>query len=185
MDRIKRLLKPYSDASTAGIFRAIPVRSKGKLYVSPMPFGAYDTGNRVMSLYVRSRVGHVFILAQDAEIKAKAKRDIRKEYEKHGITYSQFPFKDMHAPDFEGLETMVALAIKKLSSCNIAIHCHAGVGRTSVGACCVVQAVDELSAKDSIDYVKGHMEVNMTAEQKSAVMRFGERLRAKQSRATS
>jgi len=38
--------------------------------------------------------------------------------------------------------------------------------------CCVVQAVQQIGAEESITFVKKHMDVNMTAEQMSAVRRF-------------
>jgi len=177
MKRIKQLLKPYSRASDFGIIRSIPVKTKGRLFVSPMPYGAYDTGNRLMSLYKQNRIDHVFILAQDSEIKAKARRDIKKEYGKIGATFSQYPFIDMTAPDFEALADMVDRAKIELMSGNIAIHCHAGVGRTSVGACCVVQEVEGMSPADSITYVKKHMEVDMTTEQQSTVLKFQAKLK--------
>lgn len=171
------MFKPYSRASDVGIIRSIPVRTKGKLFVSPMPFGAYDTGNRLMDLYKQNRISHVFILAQDSEIKNKAKRDIKKEYGKIGATFTQYPFVDMTAPDFDAMAELVERAVMELKSRNIAIHCHAGVGRTSVGACCVVQMVEGMNPADSIAYVKKHMEVNMTAEQQATVMKFQDKLR--------
>jgi len=157
----------------AGIFRTIPLRTRGKLFVSPMPFGAYDTGNRVLELYRHNRVGHVIILATEEEIRRKARRDICSDYEKIGAGYTQFPIADMTAPDLVSLRNMVAEAVGKLSNSNVAVHCHAGVGRTSIFACCMVQAVEKMNSEDSIQYVKKHMEVNMTTEQKSVVMRFG------------
>jgi len=183
MKRIKQLLHPYSRASDIGIIRSIPIKAKGRLFVSPMPYGAYDTGNRLMSLYKQNRIGHVFILAQDSEIKAKAKRDIKKEYGKIGAKFSQYPFQDMTAPDFDALAELVVRAKVELKSGNIAIHCHAGVGRTSVGACCVVQVVEGMSPADSIAYVKKHMEVNMTAEQQSTVLKFQAKLKQRENAA--
>jgi len=181
MKRIKQLFKPYSRALDDGIIRSIPVKTRGKLFVSPMPYGAYDTGNRLMGLYKQNRIAHVFILAQDSEIKTKARRDIKKEYGKIGATYSQYPFVDMTAPDFDTLVELVDRAQVELKSHNVVIHCHAGVGRTSVGACCVIQVVEGKGPADSITYVKKHMEVNMTAEQQSTVMKFQAKLKQRES----
>ena len=156
-----------------GIFRHIPLHSKGRLHVSPMPFGAYDTGNRVLALYRQNKVAHVYVLATDEEIKRKARRDLVRDYEKIGAGCTQLPIVDMTAPDVTALREVVADAVTRLSNTNIAVHCHAGVGRTSVFACCVVQAVEKITPEQSIAFVKNHMEVNMTSEQKSVVMRFG------------
>lgn len=57
--------------NTHGIFRQVPLTVKGRLYVSPMPFGAYDTGNRVLKLYKENKINHVFLIATDEEIRKK------------------------------------------------------------------------------------------------------------------
>lgn len=159
-------------SSEAGIFRQIPLNVKGRLYVSPMPFGAYDTRNQLMGLYREYKIEHVYIIATDDEIKRKARRDIRGDYQKIGATFRQLPIQDMTAPDLQSIREIVMDAVMRLQKNRIAIHCHAGVGRTSVLTCCVVQAVQQLAPDDSIAYVKKHMEVNMTSEQMSAVRRF-------------
>jgi protein-tyrosine phosphatase len=138
-----------------------------------MPFGAYDTGNRVLRLYREHKIEHVFILATDEEIKRKARRDIKRDYEKIGALHSQLAIQDMTAPRQPELRALVAAAKNRLIGHRIAVHCHAGVGRTSVFVCCIVQELEGVSPQDSIAYVKKHMEVDMTAEQMSAVMRFG------------
>lgn len=171
-----KILKPFNKASPEGIFRAIPLNTRGKLFVSPMPFGAYDTGNRLIKLYQQGHIRHVFILVQDKEIKAKAKRDIRLEYPRIGASFSHYPFVDMHAPDLGAIAELVGKAKDHLARHNVAIHCHAGVGRTSVAVCCVVQSALGKPAKDSIVYVKKHMNVDMTTEQMAVVERFGDYL---------
>ena len=168
------IIARHSTRHDAGIFRPIPLRVRGRLYVSPMPFGAYDTRNRVLKLYREHQIGHVFMLATDDEIRRKAKRDLKREYEKIGATWSQFAVPDMTAPDVLLLRQFVELAVEKLACQRVAVHCHAGVGRTSVFTCCIVQAVAGLAADDSMAFVKKHMEVNMTPEQMSVVRRFGE-----------
>jgi protein-tyrosine phosphatase len=170
---LARIARTYSRRDTEGVFREIPLEGGVyPLYVSPMPFGAYDTRNQVLDCYRKNRVRRVFVLATDREIKNKAKCDLKARYEKAGIAWSQFPFADMTAPDMVTLGRLVTEAMAALTRGAVAIHCHAGVGRTSVGACCVVQAVDGLDPMASIAHVKRHMEVNMTAEQQSVVMRF-------------
>jgi len=167
-----RLFHYRNVSSESGIFRQIPLNVKGRLYVSPMPFGAYDTRNQLMGLYREYKIEHVYIIATDDEIKRKAKRDIRQDYQKIGSTFSQLPIQDMTAPDLNQIREIVIDAVTRLQKSRVAIHCHAGVGRTSVLTCCVVQCIQQIDADASIAYVKKHMDVNMTAEQMSAVRRY-------------
>ncbi len=170
--KIKQLFSKLSARHDRGTIRPIPLRTKGRLWVSPMPYGAYDKGNHLLSRYRQHGVDHVFMLVSDTEIKAKTGRDLKAIYKKAGITFTQYPFLDMQAPNLPMLQEMVQTAVMLLEDHDVAIHCHAGVGRTSIGACCVVQAVEGLSPKESIEFVKRHMEVNMTAEQQTLVMKF-------------
>lgn len=172
MKKIKQLLSSISARRDRGTIRPIPLRTKGRLWVSPMPYGAYDKGNHLLARYRQHGVEHVFLLVGDAEIKAKTGRDLKAIYRKAGISFTQYPFLDMQAPNLPMLQEMVKTAVMLLEDHDIAIHCHAGVGRTSIGACCVVQAIEGLSPRESIDFVKRHMEVNMTSEQIALVMKF-------------
>ncbi len=170
--KVLDLITRISTRHERGTIRAIPVRTHGRLWVSPMPYGAYDKGNHLLARYRQHGIQHVFILVSDAEIKVKTGRDLKAIYKKAGISFTQYPFLDMQAPNLPMLQEMVKTAVMLLEDHDVAIHCHAGVGRTSIGACCVVQAVEGMSPAESITYVKQHMEVNMTSEQQSLVLRF-------------
>lgn len=170
--KITQLLSKISNRRDRGTIRSIPLRTKGRLWVSPMPFGAYDKGNHLLGRYRLHGIGHVFILVSDAEIKTKTGRDLKGLYKKAGITYTQYPFLDMQAPNLPMLQELVKTAMMLLEDHDVSIHCHAGVGRTSIAACCIVQAVEGMNPQDSITFVKQHMEVNMTTEQQSVVMKF-------------
>ncbi|MGA1529307.1 MAG: protein-tyrosine phosphatase family protein [Kiritimatiellia bacterium] len=167
-----RFFAHRSTLNDAGIFRQIPLKVRGGLYVSPMPYGAYDTENRVLKLYKDNHIGHVFIIATDDEIKKKSRKDIKKAYEFIGATYSQLAVPDMTAPSLEEMQSLAKEAIRHLRTTRVAVHCHAGVGRTSTFACCVVQKLTGMSAAKTIAYVKEHMEVNMTTEQEAVVKKF-------------
>lgn len=157
---------------TMGVFRRVPLATKGRLYVSPMPFGAYDTRNRLLKFYRDKNVKHVFIIATDDEIHRKSQRNIKEEYRRIGATYHQLAIPDMTAPDLITVRAVVTDAVGRLANENIAVHCHAGVGRTSVVVCCIVHTITGMPAAETIAFVKNHMSVNMTAEQASVVTRF-------------
>ncbi|MBD3420212.1 MAG: hypothetical protein GF398_08870 [Chitinivibrionales bacterium] len=156
----------------SGIFRQVPLDVKGKLFTSPMPFGAYDRGNRLLKIYKRKNIDHVFMLVTKEELKKKAKRNVKKSYVRNNMTYSQYAFKDFQAPSLPVLADLVAEARLRLQNQNVVVHCHAGVGRTGVAVCCIVSALERVDAQRALDRVKQHVSINMTAEQKNLVAKF-------------
>lgn len=167
-----RLFGPRDD----GVFRRIPLQSSGRLYASPMPFGAYDRGNRVLGIYKRNRIDHVMMLVTEEELSIKARRDLKKQYTANGIPFSQFPFRDFQAPSLPAIERLVREARSRLTTQRVAVHCHAGVGRTAVAVSCIVMEQDGLDADAAITHVRQSMMVRMTEEQVRLVRRFGEGL---------
>ena len=47
-------------------FVRIPLKSKGRLFVSPMPYGPYDKFNEVINSYKHYKVRNVVILVTEA-----------------------------------------------------------------------------------------------------------------------
>lgn len=167
-----KMFKFIHNEHDSGIFRHIPLSVKGKLFASPMPFGAYDPRNRLIKLYQEKKINHVYALVTDAELQKKARRDIFKKYEHAGLTWSRFIIQDFQAPTLEVLHTLVADAEKRLLHQRVVVHCHAGVGRTAVAISCVVLAIEGLSTDDAITHVKEHMTINITTEQKSMIQKY-------------
>lgn len=168
----QRLRERIVQQRNSGVFRHIPLGTKGKLYASPMPYGAYDKGSRLLKIYSQCHVGHVLMVLTEEEIEKKARRDIRKLYRKNDITFSQFSIKDLQAPSYDTINTLVNEAVERLPRQNIAVHCHAGVGRTAIAVCCIIKTIKGCSAEEAIDYAKQLMEVNMTSEQIRVVNKF-------------
>ena len=151
----------------------IPLGTKGKLYVSPMPYGPYDPGNALMKVYKQNRIQFVVMLVTDTEIAKKAKRNIFEIYKKNSIEPLRFPFADYTSPDLHQACKVVDKAAAYLrAGANVAVHCNAGVGRTGVMTCCIVRDVLKLPADEAIHFLKQHMQTNMTEEQIRLVGRF-------------
>lgn len=176
MNVLRRFYETLRNRHHSGIFRQIPLHTPGRLYVSPMPFGAYDRGNRLLKLYTRFKIHHVIMLVTDEELAKKARRNLKQRYKKNGITFSQYPFIDLQAPSFDIINDLVQEAVDRLSHQNVAVHCHAGVGRTGVVACCIVRAVENWPTAKTLDYVKTHMSVDMTTSQTAIVEAFDTKL---------
>ncbi|MFP4380468.1 MAG: fused DSP-PTPase phosphatase/NAD kinase-like protein [Candidatus Sumerlaeia bacterium] len=169
---LKKILASVQKEPDLNIFREIPLPCRGKLYTSPMPYGAYDKGSRLIDIYRHHHIRHVFMLVTDSELQKKARRDLLTIYTKHNLEICRYPIADYTAPSAQSLQEMVNHALGCLQEGNVAIHCHAGVGRTSVAASCIVRAVLAYSAEEAIAYVKENMTVDMTAEQMNLVGKY-------------
>lgn len=152
----------------------IPLPFKGKLYVSPMPFGPYDTTMNLIKEYSRRKISTVLVLVTDQEIQKKARKDIFKEYEKLSIEYHRLPIPDLTAPVMNQVRNVIPKLLIQLKSKNLAIHCNAGVGRTGVIAACLVKHVLHYSGEEAINYIQHHMMIDLTVEQKGFVVKWNQ-----------
>ncbi len=151
----------------------IPLKTKGRLFVSPMPFGPYDPGNRLLKIYTKNKIEFVVMLVTDAEIEKKAKRDILALYKKNHMEVIRFPISDYTSPELHAFSKVVDQITGYLQAgANIAVHCNAGVGRTGVMTSCIVRDVTHSSAQESIAHVRQFMQTNMTDEQIRLINRF-------------
>lgn len=138
-----------------------------------MPFGAYDRQNKVLQIYRDLGIDHALMVLTNNEIDRKARKNLRDEYQKAGITFSQYPVRDFQAPSMELVRGLVAEATQRLGNGQkLAVHCHAGVGRTAVAVSCIIARVQNSGANRAIEHARTHMPVNMTPEQISAIRRF-------------
>lgn len=154
-------------------FVRIPLDAKGKLFVSPMPFGPYDRGNRLLKLYRKHHVEFAVVLVMDSELEQKARRNLLATYKKNNIQVIRLPVADYTSPDMHQLSKTVDNAAGYLrAGAHIAVHCCAGVGRSGVLACCIVRDIMKFEAVETIEYVRQYMHTNMTDEQIRLVTRF-------------
>lgn len=151
----------------------IPLDVKGRLYISPMPYGPYDPGNALLKVYSRHRITHAIMLVTDAELKKKAKRDLLAIYQKKHIEPIRFPIADYTSPELHAFSKTVDQVTGYLrAGAHMAVHCNAGVGRTGVMTSCIVRDVTGWTSGEAVEYVRKFTHLNMTDEQMRLINRF-------------
>ncbi|MBN1756841.1 MAG: dual specificity protein phosphatase family protein [Chitinispirillaceae bacterium] len=171
-----QFLKSFFPNRDDNLFRGIPLSTNGKLFVSPMPFGAYDPGNRLMKIYKRRNIDHVFILVTDDELIRKARRKLLDQYRAAGLEYSRFVIKDWMVPSLEVARAMTDKAKSLLGTKRVVVHCHAGVGRTAVAVCCIGMFIEGWTAQEAIRNICRAMPVNISDEQRRFIDKYADSL---------
>ncbi len=156
-------------------FVRIPLPTKGRLYVSPMPYGPYDVRGALFRTYRRTGISAVFTLVTDEELAKKAKKDLLQLYAMSGIRVFRLPFRDLTAPVADEFDRFVPTLLAHLETDNLAIHCNAGVGRTGVAAACLVALAYRISGERAIEHVRAQMMTDLTDEQVRFVAKFARR----------
>ena len=151
----------------------IPLEVKGRLFVSPMPFGPYDPGNALLKIYKKQKIQFVVMLVTDVELARKAKKNVIKIYEENSIEPIRFPIADYTSPELHEFSKVVDQVVGYLKAgANVAVHCNAGVGRTGVMTGSIVRDLLGLDAEEARNYIRQYMQTNMTDEQRRLMARF-------------
>lgn len=153
-------------------FVEIPIGQKGRLYVSPMPFGRYDTFNEILDLYKRHRIHKVIVLVTDEEIEKKARKNPLTQYRRLGIETIRFPFKDFLSPVYARFAEVMPEILESLESERVCIHCNAGVGRTGLVTSCIIALLENMDGREAMTYVKSHMMTDLTEGQQRFVVQW-------------
>lgn len=166
----------FQPSSSSTSFTRIPLNVPGELFASPMPYGRYDS-ERVFKRFKQEEIQHVVILLSDREIKKRCRKDLKRLYARHHMEITQFPMVDFLQPGHGDMDKLIPMLAERLRKGErIAVHCHAGVGRSSVVIACLVAVLEHYRLEECIDHVKQHMETNITVEQKTFISGWIERL---------
>jgi protein-tyrosine phosphatase len=134
----------------------LPFQLAGKIYRSPMPFSPmFDPDKRVLPAYLDAGIQVVVMLAEDWEVQELTGEDIKKRYRQHGMSVIHAPIKDFSVPQPQDLQTPIQKTLDAArEGKTIAIHCHAGWGRTGIFAACLAKVVLDMTAEDAVQWLR-------------------------------
>jgi len=130
----------------------------GQVFRCPMPFSAYDPQGRSLSEFRTRHVSAIVLLAEHQECIQRAGRDLPHLYEEEGFELIHVPVRDFDVPAPDALGPAVERALAEArAGRNVAIHCHAGKGRTGLFAACLAKAALGFSGDEAIAWIRRHI----------------------------
>ena len=134
----------------------LPFGLPGQIYRSPMPYSPFfDPTHQVMPGYREVGVEVVVVLASWEEILEKTSRDLQMEYRKAGMHVIYAPASDYGVPDESVMQEALAETLRAArAGKTVAMHCHAGLGRTGIFAACLAKVVFGFGGREAFTWVR-------------------------------
>lgn len=133
----------------------LPTTLSGKIYRSAMPFSTYDPDGLLIQAYKKEGVSMIVMLISDEESLRITGRDLRSVYNDQNFEVQYLPVPDFSTPEVKDLrEAVQQVLAHSRSGEGVAIHCHAGVGRTGMFAAGLAKLGMDLSSDDAIRWVR-------------------------------
>jgi protein-tyrosine phosphatase len=133
----------------------IPFGLPGRVYRSPMPFGAYDTEKIVLDRALQAGVSVVVDLVPDDEAKQKTGKELRRLYKEHGLEVIYVPVQDFETPQDGGMDAALRAALEYArQGLGIMVHCNAGYGRTGTFLACMARLHLGMDGEQAVSWVR-------------------------------
>jgi len=139
-------------------FTQLPFESPGKIFRSAMPYSSYDPDGNLIATYQVNKVSMITMLAGEQEARHITGRNLVEEYFQQGFEVLNFPIIDFGVPDLDELREVISKLLSYTQSGgNVAVHCHAGIGRTGMLLACLAKIGMGYAAEESIQWVRSYI----------------------------
>ncbi len=134
----------------------LPYNLPGKIYRSPLALSPmFDPAGLVLPAYARAGVDTVVMLNEPDELVRWVGKDFIENYHQRGYQVIHVPIPDFQVPPLEefqfALESTLNAAYQGRT---VAIHCHAGVGRTGTLAAGLAKVIFGISGAEAVAWVR-------------------------------
>ncbi len=152
----------------------VPLELPGRVWASPMPYGDFDPGESVYPSFKNSGISVIVMLTEDTENMLRARRNLKSFYIDEGLTVLHVPIIDFSVPLKQDIAPVVTKAVELAGEGrNIAVHCHAGLGRTGIFSACMAKEHFDLSGDETMEWVTKNIPwVLWNTEQQNFVINY-------------
>lgn len=151
--------QPVLDESGSDLLTLLPFPMPGKIYRSPLPYSPlFDPQGQVLDAYLSARVQVVVMLTPINEVSEVTERDLWEIYQTLGFEVIYVPVEDFWIPAQGAFQRPVRQTLLAAQAGKtVAIHCHAGIGRTGTFAACLAKPVFQMDGPTAIDWVRHYI----------------------------
>lgn len=133
----------------------LPFTFPGRIFRSAMPYSSYDPEGKLIPAYKKYDVSLIVMLVSDEESFRVTGRNLLEIYQAKGFKVIHLPIQDFSVPELaEVREAIPSVLSHSQSRAGVAIHCHAGVGRTGMFAACLAKLGMKYPSEEAIRWVR-------------------------------
>ncbi len=141
------------------LFSELPFGAPGRVFRSPTPGShMFDPQDKVLDIYLKNKVDTVVVLNSEEEHLRYSGKDLLKRYAQAGLRVIYAPVADFSAPNSGHWDHALQAAVSAVQNGeNLAVHCHAGVGRTGMFTAMMAHELLGTNADESIAWVRRYI----------------------------